>query len=101
MATLRNHNAHRDIGFMTDRGETGKQGNTSLAIRQSRVSAPPLRGRLGGVSRQFADRVQSYVFIMSRQNISPPFRLSPFPWQHPDRCYGSSLVGVMCYILYI
>ena len=24
MATLRNHNAHRDIGFMTDRGETGK-----------------------------------------------------------------------------
>ena len=25
MATLRNHNAHRDIGFMTDRGETGNR----------------------------------------------------------------------------
>mgnify|MGYP000608765072 FL=1 len=23
MATLRNHNAHRDIGFMTDRGKQG------------------------------------------------------------------------------
>ena len=25
MATLKNHNAHRDIGFMTDRGETGNR----------------------------------------------------------------------------
>ena len=25
MATLRNHNAYRDIGFMTDRGETGNR----------------------------------------------------------------------------
>lgn len=38
-------------------------------VSASATAAAPL-------SRQFADRVQSYVFIMSRQNISPPFRLS-------------------------
>ena len=33
MATLRNHNAHRDIGFITDRGETGKHNFGYQAVK--------------------------------------------------------------------
>ena len=47
MATLRNHNAHRDIGFMTDRGETGKhifsyQEQVTLPMNFSPLSVSPV-----------------------------------------------------------